>query len=234
MGFKISPWKKIFGSVIFVSVFFLSVLLGATFLKGKYYTLLSVFLALFSCVPFLIRYERGGKSAGEIAIISVMIALSVAGRMIFSPLPAFKPVSAMSVICGIAFGPEAGFICGCMSAIVSNIFFGQGPWTPFQMLIWGLIGFLSGVFFKRGQAPNRIILSLHGIFAGALYSAGMDIWTSISAEGALSLNRYLFYALSSLPQTVIYMVSNVIFLLFLCPPILQKTERVRKKFGIFR
>lgn len=227
-------YRRLMSFSVFLIIFPLTVLVAALLLRGRHHLIISVLLAALSCLPFFIRFEKGGKSSSEIAIISVMSALSVAGRMLFAPIPGFKPVSAVTVLCGIAFGPEAGFICGSMSAIVSNMFFGQGPWTPFQMLIWGLIGFISGIAFKRGKTPSKIALALFALFSGALYSLGMDIWTSISAEGSFSLNRFLFYAAASLPETLKYMISNLIFLLILCRPILIKTDRIRKKFGVFR
>jgi energy-coupling factor transport system substrate-specific component len=207
--------------------------LGVLLWRGERYSLISIIVALVSCLPFFVRFEKSKTSARELVVLSVMIALSVVGRLIFTPIPAFKPVSAMVIITGIAFGPVAGFMTGSMSALISNIFFGQGPWTPFQMLIWGLIGFASGLVFRRGKRPHPIALTLAGLLGGVLFSVGMDVWTTLSSDGGFSLARYGFFALSALPMTVSYAVSNVIFLLILTRPMLQKTERLRVKYGVF-
>ncbi len=207
--------------------------LGTVLWKNERYSLVSLLVALLACLPFFAFFERGRSSARELVTLSVMTALSVVGRLIFTPIPAFKPVSALTVITGIAFGPTAGFVTGSMSAIVSNIFFGQGPWTPFQMLIWGLIGFVSGVIFKRGARPHPIALIAAGLLGGVFYSVGMDVWTTLSGEGGFSWSSYLAYAAAALPMTVSYAVSNVVFLLLLTKPLLQKTERLRVKYGVF-
>ena len=117
---------------------------------------ISIFVAIFQlfynqflCVFHFISFEKGKNDARRIVIIAVMTALSVAGRFVFAPIPFFKPVTAIVIITAIYLGSEAGFITGAFSAVVSNFYFGQGPWTPFQMLAWGLIGFLAACLLKN-------------------------------------------------------------------------------------
>lgn len=93
--------------------------------------------------------KRKNHRQEKVVVIAVMIAMTVASRMLFAFSPGFKPVSAMVIICGMAFGRESGFLCGSLSAVASNFFFGQGPWTPFQMLAWGMIGWISGILNQR-------------------------------------------------------------------------------------
>jgi len=116
-----------------------------------------VFLAA-SATPFFLVFDRKKPEAREMIPIAVMAALGVVGRTLFSliPLPNFKPVSAIVIITGVAFGPEAGFLTGALTGFVSNFIFGQGPWTPWQMFCWGMIGFAAGLlqnagFFDRGK-----------------------------------------------------------------------------------
>lgn len=211
-----------------------AVVFGVLLFRDRKYNLISMAVAFLSCIPFFFRFERGRRSARETVILSVMTAFSVVGRLIFTPVPGFKPVTAVTVISGIALGPEAGFLVGSLSAVVSNIFFGQGPWTPFQMFVWGIIGWGSGLlFYGKKQAPNRWLLSVVGAVAGVLFSLLMDIWTTLSIDGTFLLNRYLANVASSLPFMAIYAVSNVVFLLLLAPPFLRKLERVKTKYGVF-
>ena len=92
-----------------------------------------------------------------------MCAIAVAGRTAFFMLPQFKPVVAIVIISGVAFGGEAGFLVGAVTGLVSNMFFGQGPWTPWQMFVFGIIGFLAGVLFRKGfLRRNPISLSIFG------------------------------------------------------------------------
>lgn len=127
-------------------------------------------------------------------------------------------------------GAESGFVCGALSAFISNFIFMQGPWTPFQMFIWGAIGFVSGL-----AAPllkkSKISLVIGGVAAGIVFSMFMDIWTALWWDNTFSLSRYTAAVITALPVTVVYAVSNVIFLLLLTGPIGRKLERVRKKYG---
>ena len=225
--------KKAFMLLCYLLLVPLLVGFGALLWRGAHFALISMLVAVVSCLPFCVFFEKGKVGAGEVAVIAVMSALSVLGRVVFALVPAFKPVSAVVMITGIAFGPMAGFMTGSMSAIVSNLFFGQGPWTPFQMLVWGLLGFASGLIFRRGRAPSRVLLILAGIVGGFVFSLGMDVYTVLSTEGAFSWDRYLFYAIAALPTTLTYAASNVVFLLALTRPLLKKTERMRVKFGVF-
>ena len=162
-----------------------------------------------------------------------MTSFSILGRFIFSPIPGFKPVTAMTIIAGIALGAESGFMVGSLTAIISNMFFGQGPWTPFQMFVWGMLGFVSGLIFYNKKNPNRFVLSLVGLIGGCIYSLLMDIWTTISIDGEFLFSRYLVHISSSVVFMLIYMVSNVIFLMILAKPFLEKINRIKVKYGVF-
>ena len=109
--------------------------------------------------------------------------------------------------------------------------FGQGPWTPFQMFSWGLIGLLAA-FFSVSLKKSKLALAVFGVFSGIIFSLLMDGWTVLWAEGTFSASRYLAFVVSALPVTAIYAVSNVLFLLVLAVPIGGKLDRVIKKYGI--
>lgn len=204
------------------------IVLGAIVFSDRAYVWISLVVTILACLPFFIGYEKRSADAGRLSVLAAMTALSVLGRFLFAPIPHFKPISAMVIICGMYLGAESGFMCGALSAITSNILFGQGPWTPFQMLSWGLIGLFSGVFSKILK-KHRILLLLCGALAGVAYSLLMDIWSTIEIESGFSLSRYLALAATALPVTVVYAVSNVIFLSLLAHPIGKKLERMEKK-----
>lgn len=118
---------------------------------------------LFACsVPFFLKFERRKPRAREMVPLAVMAALGVVGRTVFQliPLPNFKPVSAIVIITAIAFGPEAGFMTGAHTAFVSNFIFGQGPWTPWQMFCWGMIGFVAGRLQNRASSGAKAAAAL--------------------------------------------------------------------------
>lgn len=222
--------KKI--SYITALVLIPAVVVGGAFLfRDKQYAWISLAVAALSCIPFYLSFENGKTDSREIVIISVLTALSVIGRLVFSPLPGFKPVTAFVVITAMYFGGEAGFISGSLTAVVSNFAFGQGPWTPFQMFIWGVIGLVAGLI-SEPLKKSRILLVLYGALSGVLFSVLMDIWTVLWADGFFNFSRYAAAILSSLPFMAIYAVSNTVFLLLLYRPIGKILERVKRKYGI--
>ena len=207
------------------------VLCGMFLFPAKQYAWISLCVALLSCLPVFLRFERKSVSTKRLILIASMTALSVLGRILFTPIPGFKPVTAMVVITALYFGGEVGFLTGSLCALISNFWFGQGPWTPFQMFSWGLLGLLAGLLadpLKR----SKILLAVYGAVSGALYSALMDVWTVLLADGYFNLSRYAATLVSSLPFTAIYAVSNLIFLLLFSKPIGKILERIQTKYGL--
>ncbi|MCD7840546.1 MAG: ECF transporter S component [Erysipelotrichaceae bacterium] len=192
--------------------------------------LLIILLIILSTLPFYFRYEQRKPRAREVVVLAIYIALCVSSRVLFMLTPSFKPMSALIIIAGLVFGKEFGFLCGSLSAVVSNIFFGQGPWTPYQMLALALIGFIAGCFSDSSYKQNKIFLVIIGIFSGIFYSLLMDIWGVLSVDTIFLMSRYIVMIISSLPTTLIYCISNVLFLVILTPVMLRKLERVKIKY----
>ena len=205
--------------------------LGALVFDEKRYAFITVATALLSMVLFYAGIEKRTIGTRRMVIIAVMTALSVIGRFIFSLIPAFKPISAMVIITAVWLGPESGFLTGSLSALISNFYFGQGPWTPFQMFAWGLIGLLAG-YLADPLKRSRVWLAIYGAVGGILFSAILDVWTVLWYQDEFSLPLYLAALATALPHTVTYAVSNVIFLLTLGRPFGEKLERVKIKYGI--
>ena len=210
-----------------------AVVLGGAFLfREKHYAFPSIAVAVLSCIPLFYTFERKESKAGELIVLAALVAVSALGRFAFAWLPSFKPVAAVVVIVGIVLGKEAGFVVGSLSAVVSNFFFGQGPWTPFQMFSWGFIGLLAGLL-ARFLKKNRVFPALFGIAAGVLYSLLMDVWTVVWADGTFNMSRYFLAVSTSLPVMIEYVISNAVFLLVLSKPLGDVLERIRQKYGLF-
>lgn len=209
------------------------IILGIRLFSDRRYTLVSMMIAFLSCFSFYLAYEKREGSIRRMVMIAVMTAITVLGRLIFGPLPGFKPVSAIIILTGIFMGPEAGFLVGSLSAVTSNIFFGQGPWTPFQMLTWGVIGMLSGLPGMRKLLRKRGPLIVWGLLMGMLYSGIMDIWTVLDLTGTWTWKRYLMAISTAVPYIIAYMSSNVVFLMIALKPIGEKLNRIQVKHGIF-
>lgn len=227
------PWRTVVSLFVYIVLIPIVIFIGVKLFSDRKYNIISIIIAFLACVPFFIGFERGKTGARELVVIAVMTAISVLGRLIFAPIPGFKPVTAVVIITGMAYGMQAGFLTGALTAIVSNIFYGQGPWTPFQMFVWGFLGLLAGLIFRRGKTPNAIVLVAIGAIGGILFSVMMDVWSVINFDGTWSWTRYLALLVSSFPFMAIYAISNVIFLLLLTKPFLQKLNRIKDKYGLF-
>lgn len=206
---------------------------GVTAFQDRRYNLISVILVLLACVPFYYAYEKKDGNIRRMVILAVMTAIAVVGRFVFVVLPGFKPVTAVVIIAGMYMGPEAGFLTGSLAAIISNMFFGQGPWTPFQMLAWGLPGMIAGLPGIRKALKSKSVLVIYGVVTGFMYSAIMDIWTVLSMDGTFNWIRYGAALFTAIPVTIEYMAANVVFLMLGIGPIGTKLERIRLKHGIF-
>lgn len=205
---------------------------GLTLYEDRNYSILSMVIALLASIPFFLKYEKRKPPAREIMVVAILCALAITSRLLFAFLPAFKPVSAIIIIAGMAFGKETGFMCGAITAIVSNIFFGQGPWTPFQMLSWGIIGYFAGVLNRKHLLEHQVPLYLYACFAGAIFSMVMDIWSVFSIDRSFSISRYFALLVTSAPFMITYAISNIVFLFLLAKPMIKKLKRVKLKYGI--
>ena len=214
------------GAVPFVLVPMLAVT-GSLFTNGSRHLLISLLAAGLSLLLFAAGFDRKKIGTRRMVICAVMTALAFAGRFI----PFLNPITAMAVITGIYMGSEAGFLVGSLSALLSNFYFGQGPWTVFQMLAWGLIGFFAGLLAKPLKS-NMVLLLIYGVICGVMYSFIMDIWTVLWYNKGFSFGLYGAAIISAIPYTVSYVLSNVLFLLLLFKPFGVKLERVKVKYGI--
>lgn len=207
------------------------ILAGTLLFQDKQYAWVSLCVALFACVPFFLAFEKGKSGTKRLILIAVMVGIAVVGRILFTPIPGFKPVTAMIVITAMHFGAQAGFMTGAMTAVISNFTFGQGPWTPFQMFVWGLVGLLAGLLAEPLKR-NRVALLTYGAVSGAVFSLLMDVWTVLWWDGTFQLTRYAAVTISALGFTLTYAVSNVVFLLLLSKPIGRILERIKLKYDM--
>ena len=203
------------------------VLLGALVFDEKRHLIVSFGVAVLALLLFAAGFDRKQIGARRLVIVSVMTALSIVGRLI----PVFKPIAALTILTAMYLGSESGFLVGAMSALVSNFYFGQGPWTPFQMLAWGLIGLVAG-YLARPLKRSRVFLLIYGLLSGVFFSFVMDIWTVLWYNGTFSPALWVSAIAAAVPHTIMYSVSNILFLWFLAGPIGEKLERVRVKYGV--
>ena len=203
---------------------------------GRKYLLCSLIVVVAAMLPFFMMFEGRKPKAREIMVISVLAAIGVAGRAAFFMVPSFKPVAAIVIISGISFGGEAGFLVGSLTMLISNMFMGQGPWTPWQMFSFGMIGFLAGILYQRGLLKARKAdLCIYGFLSVFLIYGGiMNPASILMSYGYITRSSLIAYYISGAPVDLVHAISTVIFLWFLSRPLLEKLERIKVKYGLIQ
>ena len=193
------------------------------------YLLIAIGLSVITCIPWFVMYERKKASVTEAVLVAVMVAFSTVGRIAFAAFPHFKPVTALVTVAGASLGPGAGFVTGALTAAVSNMYYGHGPWTVFQMAGWGIIGMVSGIFGEHIRSSS-LRLAAFGAMGGVAFSMIMDVYTLLSTDEVFNGGRLMFYAAAGLPVTLIHAVSSAVFLLILGRPFCRKLSRIKRKY----
>ena len=187
---------------------------------------------------FFANYERSRPALRQIMPTLVLAALAAAGRILFAPVPDFKPVSAIAIIAGATLGCRAGFLVGALAALTSNFFFGQGMWTPWQMYAWGLVGYLGGTIARTGAfvrpdgSPRRLALAAAGLFSGFLYGAVINAYDVLAFVKLLTWEGAALRVAASLPFDAMHGVATAVFLLVLYVPWTRRIDRVVHKFDL--
>lgn len=212
----------------------LTIYLGIRVFGDRKYTFISLFVLLEALLPFFLLFEGRKPQARELVVIAVLCAVGAAGRAAFAMLPGFKPVMALVILSGAALGCETGFLVGAVTMFVSNFFFGQGPWTPWQMFSMGLIGFLAGLLFAgKGTRPGKVFLCLFGALAALLIYGGIMNPASVLMYQSYPTWEMIAAAyLTGIPVDAVHAVSTAFFLWVFARPFLEKVERVRTKYGL--
>lgn len=237
---KIKPIKEILVWSLVTLITLGTIILGMVYLDDRKYYFISILIIVYSMIPFFIRFEMRKPQGREIVIVAVMVAIAVAGRAAFFMVPQFKPVVAIVIISGVCLGKETGFLIGAMTGFVSNFIFGQGPWTPWQMFCFGLIGFLAGMLFEKNlvaKSPKKrqIYLSIYGGFAAFfIYGGIIDLWTVLGMTPEPEIGTFILAYALALPFNLIHAFATVFFLYFITNPMINKLERVKLKYGAFR
>ncbi len=227
--------KKALQSSLFILLLIpITIYMGFLFLGSRKYYFISLLVILQAMIPFFMMFESRRPKARELVVISVLCAIAVAGKAVFFMLPQFKPVIALIIIAGVCFGGETGFLVGSVSGFVSNFFFGQGPWTPWQMFSFGIIGFVAGMLIKKGiLKKTRTSLCIFGflatffIYGGIMNPASIIMW-----QNKITWEMMGTAYITGLPFDLIHSFSTVIFLWFISMPMLEKLERVKIKYGL--
>ncbi|MGN1059935.1 MAG: ECF transporter S component [Clostridia bacterium] len=227
--------RTLLAAFMILAVIPLTIYVGVYFLGDKKYYFISLMIILETLLPFCVLFEARKPQARELVVVSVLCAAAVAGRAAFYMIPQFKPVAAVVIIAGVAFGGETGFLVGALSAFLSNFFVGgQGAWTPWQMFAFGIIGFLAGLLFRKGfLRKTRVSLCIFGGLAVMLLYGGiMNPASVIMMEPHPTREMFLLSYVMGAPFDLIHGAATVFFLWLAAEPMLEKLERIKVKYGM--
>lgn len=223
------------GGMIFVEseTFPVAIWLDAVFGSRKYY-FVSLSIVIYAMIPFFMVFEGRKPQARELIVLATLAALATAGRGAFFMLPHFKPLVAVVIIAGISFGAESGFLVGAVTMIVSNFLFGQGPWTPWQMLALGMIGFLSGILHRVGLLPaKRLTLCIYGFLVTFfVYGGIMNPASVVMSVYEVTWEGILAAYISGAPVDLVHASSTFLFLWVGAKPLIEKLQRIKVKYGL--
>lgn len=202
-------------------------------IPGRGYYITGTLVIMELMIPFLLAFESRKPQARELVVIAVLSALAVAARVVI-PIPHFKAIFAIIMLSGIAFGPEAGFMVGAVSALASNFFYGQSANTPWQMFAYGAGGMLAGFLFAKGRLPRKPwVMGIFGflttvLFVGPLLDTGSVFVTlpTLSWENAWPLY------VSGFPVNLSQGVCTFLTMLLFGRPLLEKLDRVKSQYGM--
>ncbi|GAF08833.1 ECF transporter S component [Paenibacillus pini] len=209
--------RTLLAAVLILVLIPATIMFGVYVLDDRKYYFISLLIVLYTIVPFAMVFEQRKPQARELIVIAVLSAIAVAGRGAFFMLPQFKPVVAIVIIAGVSLGPEAGFLVGAVTGFVSNFFFGQGPWTPWQMFCFGIIGFLAGILFKKGLLKKtKISLCLFGgLSTFIIYGGIINIGSLLMFTSHFTWKALLATYISGFWFDMVHAIATVFFLLIM-------------------
>ena len=187
---------------------------------------------------FFMGFDAERPALRQVMPTVVLAALAAAGRILFAPVPDFKPVSAIAIIAGASLGRRSGFMVGALAALTSNFFFGQGMWTPWQMYAWGLVGYVGGVLadagaFRRSDgSPRRIALVAAGFGLSLLYALVINAYDVIGFVRPITVAGAVTRFAAALPFDLMHAFATMLFLGVLYVPWTRRIDRIVRKYDL--
>ena len=206
--------------------------LGAQ-LPGRSYYITGTLIIIELMIPFFMAFEGRKPQARELVVIAVMCAIAIAGRVAI-PIPNFKATFALIMLAGIAFGPEAGFMVGAITAFASNFFYGQGAYTPWQMFSYGAGGMLAGFCFAKGRLPQKpLVMAVFGFLATILWVGPLlDCSHIFLMVSVINWDSIIAAFVSGFPVNLSQAICTVLVMLLFARPLLDKLDRIKVKYGM--
>ncbi len=222
--------KKLFLLICTVAGFVFIIIWQLFFTNTNYY-LVAVVILILSMLPFFVLFEKSRPSARELTLIAGLIAVAVISRAVFYLIPQIKPIGAVVIVCGACLGAKRGYFIGAMSAFLSNFIFGQGIWTPFQMVAMGIVGLAAGLMFNK--KAKRIPMAIAGfVLCFAVYGLIVDLSSVLMMTNDYSMMSVLSIYAAGVPFGLTFGATTAVFLLLFGEAFAKKINRIVMKYGI--
>ncbi len=177
-------------------------------------------------------FEKSMLGTKEIAVIATLSAFTALSRIAFAPIPNVKPVTFLVALSGFVFGPYEGFLIGSTSAFLSNIFFGQGPWTPWQMFSWGLVGIISGIWGRKGKRVSALKFSIICFIYGFMFDWIMNFWYVLGFVKPITIQSIIMAYLSGLTFDILHGGGSFIFSIIFYDSFIDVLLRYKRRLDI--
>lgn len=189
--------------------------------------LLSAALLSLALLLFMWRVDRSSMGVRDTVITATLAAIAALGRVPFAFLPGVQPTTFIVLVTGMVFGARAGFLTGCLGALISNFFLGQGPWTVWQMAAWGLAGVFGAVWKHLRPIPGRIDLAVLGVIWGFIFGWFMDVHYWLTFTYPLTVPGLLAAFLASVWFDTLHAAGNLALALAVGPETVRLLEKYR-------
>ncbi|HEX7066276.1 MAG TPA: ECF transporter S component [Bacillales bacterium] len=206
-------------------------LLASVYFWPGHYLLWSLLFMALTTVPFVVRFELRKVEGRELVLLAVLAAVAAVSRIPFAPLPNVQPTTFVIIVAALVFGAESGFVIGAVAALVSNLFLGQGPWTPWQMYAWGMIGLAAGLLRNTRFMQTIWGRCVFGFIAGFVFDWIMNLW-AVLAFDSFSWEKVLAFYATSFYFDLAHALSNVFFLAVFSAGWVKILIRFKKKYGL--
>ena len=204
--------KYLYILIILIPTFFILFFSNKLSNKSYFGTIITIYVVFILFISYL-YFEKSKKGVHEIAIIATISSFAAISRVPFASIPNVQPVTFIVSLAGLVFGVYDGFLIGATTAFISNIFLGQGPWTPWQMLSWGIVGAISGLIGKSHKQVNTKIFAFINFLFGFLFGAIMNLWHLMGYVKVISIESILLTYSSSAYFDLLHGIGNVLFVL---------------------
>lgn len=217
------------GIAILISVF----LIGFPLFNTKHYLALSLLIMAVSFLPFMVSFSRKEILSRELVVVAILAAIAAVSRVPFASIPSVQPTTFVIIMAAMVLGPQSGFVVGTLAAIVSNLFLGHGPWTPWQMYAWGMIGLTAGFLGQTWILQSRLGRCIFGFIVGIAFGWIMNLWFVVGAIQELNWPTILAYYGASFYFDLAHALCNVFFLWIFSNSWIKIIERFKVKYGLF-